>query len=385
MNEMVRRFAGYSLSPRKPNAEPAMKTSQAQIALYENDVPDFIEAELVRLYKALYSSLAYFRAIGFPEKVSTYVARQGETIRAVFLFVREASVIRVLNEAMDLEPEEVRRFASYVFSSFPAVQAIAFHAVRTGPEPLACIHQRFFCAEDFIVDLPDTVDAYIASLGSATRKNIKRHRNRIERDFPSFRFIVREGSEVSEQDLRTVMELNRARMTKKKKTSSIDEATAQEIIRMVRECGVVFLVAIDGRIRAGAITFRIGDNFISRVNAHDPALDGYRLGMVCCFLAICTSIERGGKRFHLGQGTYEYKCALGGVFHGYDHLNLFRSRMSMLATAKLVSKTALAGYRLRANRWVLHGVENPQTRFWEIMRKAIAGWRRLKQMRAPSA
>lgn len=362
-----------------------MSAPQAQITLYENDVPDFIEAELVRLYKALYSSLAYFRAIGFPDKVSTYVARQGGTVRAVFLLIRDENVIRVLNEAMELDPEEVRRFARYLFSTFPAVQAIAFHAVRTGAQPLACVHQRFFCAEDFIVDLPATVDTYLASLGSATRKNVKRHRNRIERDFPSFRFIIQEGREASEEDLRTVMELNRVRMTKKKKVSFIDESTAQEIIRTVRECGVIFLVRIDGRVCAGAITFRIGDSIISKVNAHDPAFDGYRLGMVCCFLAICTSIERGAKRFHLGQGKYEYKLALGGVFHGYDHLNLFRSRTSMLVTAKLVWKTALAGYRLRLNRWMLHGMENRQTPFWDVMRKAIAGWRRLKQMRAPSA
>lgn len=365
-------------------AKTGFRQRPAQIAVkvYRNEVPSFAAVEMDRLYGTLYSSSAYLQASGSSGNIHTYVARRGGKISAIFLFMFEGGTVRVVNEGMQLMSEEICRFAQHMFNEYETVGAVSFHAVQTEQQAIPFVHQRFFCAEDFIAPLPDTPAAYLASLGSATRKNIKRHKNRIERDFPSFQHRLYEGRDVDEQDLLAIIELNRVRMASKHKASFINEVAMQEIIRLVRTCGEVCIATIDGRLCAGTIIFRVGGSHISRVHAHDPRYDAYRLGMVCCYLAVCACIERGGSRFHFGHGRYEYKSALLGRRQEFDHLTLYRSSWHRMKHARMAVKIAAAGYRLRASRWVVQGAEQGSNALWRGLGKALAAWRKFRQRRA---
>ncbi len=361
-------------------AGTAMPANSA-IKVYRNEVPQYAMVELDRLYGALYSSSAYLRACGSIDGINTYVAWRDGKVCAVFLFIVEESTTRVVNEGMRLDRGEISRFARHVFSAYPDIGAVHFNAVQGEGPPLPFVHQRFFCAEDFIAPLPDTPAAYLASLGSATRKNIKRHKNRIERDFPSFRHRLYEGRDVDEQILRTIIELNRVRMASKNKASFIDETVTQEIIRLVRACGEVCIATIDGRLCAGTIIFRVGGSHISKVHAHDMRYDDYRLGMVCCYLAVCACIERGGTRFHFGHGRYEYKTALLGEHQTFDQLALYRSRWQVLRHAGMALKIAAGGYRLRFGHWLDQGTSQGRNVFWRATGRMLGAWRAFKQRR----
>lgn len=379
----MQKTAGDAMHPgvlsdlaRRDNAKGPAEDA---IAIYENQVPAFVEAELERLYGTLFSTLAYFRACGGLDGVKTYVARRNGVVSAVFLFRREGERVQMINEGMVLDADEIRRFAQHMFHAPDPAGVIVFHAVQTASTLDGYLHQRYFCAEDFIVELPDTPEAYLARLGSATRKNIKRHKNRIERDFPSFQHRMVDGRTVDEQHVRTIIELNRARMAGKNKASFIDESVTQEILRLTRECGVVYLATIDGRVCAGTIIFRVGSSYISKVNAHDPRYDDYRLGMVCCYLGVCAAIGEGARRFHFGQGRYEYKVALLGEHHGFDRIVLYRSPLHLLLNAKTAYSSAAAGYRLRANRWFLHGTAHGTSLFWRAAARGLDMWRARKR------
>ncbi|HYD78882.1 MAG TPA: GNAT family N-acetyltransferase [Paucimonas sp.] len=328
-----------------------------QSAHYDGEVPPFAEMELERLYGSVYSSLAHFRIHGGAEDASTYVARRGGDIVALFLFRREGRRVRVVNEGMILDREAIENFVEYVFSTFPGVGAIVFHSVQAEFGQCLRPFQRTACGEDIAADLPPTVDEYVARLGSATRKNIRRHKNRLERSFPSFSFRVHTKEEADERQMREIIAFNHARMAAKGKTSVIDEARTQAILRMVRARGFVTVATIDGRVCGGAITARIGDSFISLVNSHDPLYDDYRLGTLCCFLTICACIERGGKRFDFRWGQYEYKIALLGEHHWLYRLILYRSHFHLACNADLAVRTALAG-ALRAAKWRLAEAAN---------------------------
>lgn len=321
-----------------------MTMTDIQIAHYDNDIPHFAEAELERLYGAVYSSLIHLRLHGSLSNASTYVARKGDNIVAIFLFRREKNCIRVLNEGMILGSEEVERFADYVFAIYDNISIIVFHSVQISLDSFARPYQCFACGEDIAATLPASVDAYIARLGAATRKNIRRHKHRIERTFPSFQFRIGVKEEVEEQHLREIISFNHARMAGKGRVSTIDEQRTQEILHLVRERGFVTLVLIDDRVCGGAITVRLGDTFASLVNAHDPHYDDYRLGTICCFLTICACIERGGKRFDFRWGQYEYKTALLGEHSDLYHLTVYRSRLHFAANGNTVLKTAMIGY-----------------------------------------
>lgn len=354
----------------------------AEIAVHENEVPSFAGPELDRLYGTLYSSLAYFHHCDNLEGVSTYVARKNGVPTAVFLFRREGDRVRVVNEGMRLDPEEVIRFARHVFASSAFTDVVEFHAVQTEASHIPMLHQQSFCAEDFIAALPPTPQEYTSRLGPATRKNLKRHRNRLERDFPSFQYRVLERGDADERIIRQIIDFSRIRIAGKGIRFAIDEEETRRIVPVAQQAGAVLAATVDGRLCGGTIMYRFGNNCISRVNAHDPAFDAYRLGMLCCYLAVCHAIETGAERFHLGHSWYDYKTALLGEFQPFHHLALYRSPGALVRHAGTALQSAYQGYALAANRWVLHHVGQDRSLPWRMAGKALAAWRAAKRLRA---
>ena len=354
----------------------------ADVDVLDNDVPSIAGPELDRLYGTLYSSLAYFRHCDSLDGVSTYVARRDGIPVAVFLFRNEGSRIRVVNEGMRMDADEVARFASTMFTRSPLADVVEFHAVQTKASRIPMLHLQSFCAEDFIVALPATPEAYLARLGAATRKNLKRHRRRLERDFPSFKHVIFERADAPETLIRHVIELSRRRIAAKGKSFAIDEDEVRRIVTLVHEAGAVLAVTVDGRLCAGTIMYRFGKSCISRVNAHDPAFDAYRPGMLCCFLAACHAIENGAQQFHLGHTWYDYKTALLGKFEAFHHLAVYRSPGAPARHAGPAFQSACKGCTLTANRWILHHAAHDSRLPWRLANKALAAWRAVKGGRA---
>jgi hypothetical protein len=318
-------------------------SSMIEISYYKNEIPSFAEAEMEYMYGSLYSTPAYFRAYGGAENADTYVARKDGSIKAIFMFRVEGSLVRVLNEGMRSAPDELERFINFVFATYPDVTAIVFNAVSPMLRHFWRPYQCVVCTDDIVITLDASTDRYLSRLGNATRKNIRRHRNKLERMYPSFRFRAHAGATVDERIVRDIVALNQRRMTVKGKVSSLDEAETQRIVRLVRERGIVTAATIDDQVVAGAIVVRIGDCFCSLVNAHDPQYDAHRLGTICCFLTICESIERGGNRFDLMWGHYDYKTALLGEHRYLYRMIIYRSRVHQVLHVPLIVRTAISG------------------------------------------
>jgi hypothetical protein len=354
-----------------------MTSPEIRISVYENEVPAFVENELIRLYGTLESSLAYLRVYRDAAHASTYVARNGEQVIAVFLFRRQGRHVQVLNEGMVLDAAEIERFAGQLFNGSEAVAMLTFPAVRLRDRLRTFPHQRSFWTEDTILRLPATVDAYLAGLGAATRKNIKRHHNRLLRVAPSFCFHVYEKEQVSEQQIQDIISLNHARMAGKSKVSAINHHESKRISQMAKECGVVALTTIEGRVCAGTIMFHIGNNYISRVNAHDPQYDCHRLGTLCCFLAICECIRRGGHRFHFMPGKEEYKSALLGSYQRFDAVVVYRSARHYFLDGRNVLMRVCKAQLLAANRWLLDRATRQDSAADRVVGLGIKGLRKI--------
>ncbi|HEX7636072.1 MAG TPA: GNAT family N-acetyltransferase [Noviherbaspirillum sp.] len=341
-----------SLRGNTAAAKPHMMGDGASISCYCNEVPTFVEPELIRLYGSAFSTLEHFRAYGGLEQASTYVARNGTgQLVSVLLFRIENRTVRVLNELIRIGQEEVAQFAGYIFATFEQVRVISFNAVELEIGRLPFVCQRFNCSEDIALALPPTPEAYLAQLGKATRKNIKHHLSRLRRQFPTLRFEARCNEEIDASRLRDIAAHNHARMTKKHKTSYLDDEESTRLLRLVRSSGLVTALTIDGRVCAGAICSLVGDNYFSYVNAHDPSYDTYRLGTLCCYLTICECIVRGGREFHLLWGRDLYKYTLAGTQRNLDHFDIYRSPAACLpATGRMLQNAARSAMR--------------QTRFW---------------------
>lgn len=365
--------ASVSMDERSGATQPYQ-----QIDCYLNEIPPIAEPELIRLYGNVFSSLQHFRVYGGVDQISTYVARSGATPACVLLFRIENHRVRVINETIRLEQREIARFAEYIFTHFPRIRCISFNAIEMKLDRLPFPWQRFNCSEDITLSLPATPEAYLAQLGKATRKNIKHHLSRLKRQFPTQRFSIYRNEEISAAVVADIIALNKLRMAGKQKASYLDDAESDRLRRLVQASGMVAVLTIDGKVCAGAICSRVGSNFFSYVNAHDPAYDAYRLGTLCCYLTICEAIARGGREFHFLWGRYQYKYMLAGVQRDLDHLDIYRSRVDWLLHGDQVLKNAVASRMRQLKFRLLDDAQKESPAFAQAI-----GW--LRQLRRACA
>jgi hypothetical protein len=329
-------------------AEPA-----ASISCYLSEIPPFVKTELDRLYGHLFSSLPFFDTFRTTENVCTYVVRQNGLPSTILLFENKGKRIDVLNEMIRIDEKEIRCFVDYVFAHFPQVAVISFKAIQTDIRRLPFPYQRHNSKEDFVIVLPDTQDEYSSRIGSSTRHNVKRYMKKLIKDFPTFSYRFYVNEEIDEQNVREIIRLSEIRISAKKKRFGIDEDEVKHILDLVKICGLVNVVLIDGRLCAGTITLRTGSSYLAMVNAHEPKYDAYWLGTLCYYLTICESIARGGKRFHMGGGRYDYKNRLLGVRQDMDNLEIYRSYGQVLVNCDNVVKTIFKSRVRRAKVWLL--------------------------------
>jgi hypothetical protein len=323
------------------------------VSLHPHDIPPFTEAELERLYGNIYSSMKEWRVTGtLGEDASAYIEWQGNAVTTLYLFHVAGREIRVLNEGIPVGDAQAENFADLVFAHFPQACAISFHAVRSTVREPQYPHRSYRCLEDIVLMLPASADAYLAGLGGSTRSYVKRYLNKARRSFPSLLHEVTVDAAIHEDELREVVALNKLRMEGKGKVQGIDERELHRILALAKECGMLSVLRIDGKIRAGTINFRVGDNYFLEVIAHDPAYNDYRLGTLCCYLTIGECIARGGREYHFLWGPQDYKFRLGGVRQELDHLTIYRSRRHALLCPEMAWHNLRQEWLRKAREWL---------------------------------
>ena len=354
----------------------AIDAENTSFSFLENEIPAFAEVELERLYGSIYSSLKQWRASGaLQTSIDTYVEYRGGQVANLYLFHRENGEARVFNEGIMLGDEEVQRFARHLFERFADIDMITFHAVQSMVRQPGYVHHCYNCLEDIVLTMPANSEAYFASLGSATRSYIKRYLNKLKRSFPSFKHEVILNEAINEQDIDDIVAFNKARMEGKGKVQGIDAQELRRIVLLAKECGMLSIFRIDGRICAGTINFRAGDNYFLEVIAHDPAYNDYRLGTLCCYLTICECIARGGKKYHFLWGPHDYKFRLLGVQRELDHLTIYRSRRHALLYPRMAWRNRRLEWK-RKSRLRLHALLDSDDMSRRVLNRLVGFLRR---------
>ncbi|WP_192804831.1 GNAT family N-acetyltransferase [Noviherbaspirillum aerium] len=351
------------------------------ISDFENNFPDELERELENLYHNPFATLAHHRHYcDLRRGVHAYVARSAKgDMLAALLWRREGHVARVLNEQIGLAAQEVGRFAQHVFSTQEDIDVIELHAVHAERPRLPFPAQHFDCAEDIVLPLPESVEAYRASLGKSTRSYLCRYMNKLRRDYPDMRHEVIERENISEDQVRRIVALNHARMQGRHRASYIDDAEVTRMLDMTRRYGLLTQVRIDGRVCAGAIQLQIGDHYFLQVIAHDCAFNDYGLGTLCCYLAICECIARGGEEYHFLWGRYPYKVRLLGRQRKLQHIALYRDRTRFALHGRLAAANAWRALRFRNHDWLLDHLHQPDL-LGASLRAAAQGARAVRGM-----
>jgi hypothetical protein len=348
------------------------------ISFFENEVPAFVEFELNRLYGNLYSSLTLFRIDGKDRNTSTYVVRKGDSVVTLFLFQHKSKKVQVINQVIQIDEEDISRFSAYIFAHFASTKAIVFDNINSNLKASDFPFQRINISEDIVLILPETEEKYLANLGKNSRRNIKRYSKKLVDTYPSFHFEILVKNQIDEQTIQDIINLNRARMIGKDKVSAIDEMQTERTMRLAKECGVVVVARIGGKVCAGSISFQVGENYFFSVIAHDPKYDDCCLGYLCSYRTICECIARKGNEFHFLWGEYEYKYSLMGIKRELDKIVVYRSRADVFLSARLALDTVIEAYARQAVVW-LHKAKRQDSAVSRIAVTSLKFIRRLKR------
>lgn len=369
-----------------PQATRTTSRDGYSVTCYHEHVPDFVAPELERLYGSFFSSMAVWQMYGSLEGASTFALYRQQHLEDIWLFQRQGTLVRVLNEQINIRGESLSRFTRMIFASEPAVGVICLHAVEAELAGRGLLHHRSNCTEDSVVTLPDSADAYLHQLGKSTRKNLRRYQRRLADTHPSFDYRIRESTDILEHEVRAIIALNHVRMANKGRVSANDETEVQRMLALLQTHGMVGVATIDGKICAGAIAFRFGDHYFSQVRAHDPAYDDDRLGMIGAFLLVSACIERQATALHFMWGRENHKAMFLGQQRDFDHVLIFRSRLAQWRHVRLLATANLNAAKRLGKHWIFaRAVQDDAA--GRLLQKSLSRWRRhkLRKFGAPAS
>ena len=134
--------------------------------IHEYQVPLFAVQALDRLYGSLYGS---YRHLQLCEDVHvpphTWVGYRCGEIVGVLLFRVETSRVLVLTEMFMLDETIATCFCHSVFDRYPSSHAIVFNAISMNMARSALPFRQYVFSENYVLDLPDSVEAYFERLG----------------------------------------------------------------------------------------------------------------------------------------------------------------------------------------------------------------------------
>ena len=311
---------------------------------YDQHIPSFVEAALDERYGSLYSSMPQLGLFSM-QGVSTYTEWSGLSVRELFLYRCDRGRITVINQGMRIDGAAVQRFADAVFAHEKGSYRLHFQSVQ--PTDLHRLQRRVCMpiSEDIVITLPNNEASYLASLGRSLRQSL---RSRLTRTKGLTHQLV-PGHALHAELLEHIIGFNHARMSSKQRESAIDQAESARLLRMAQARGMLGAIHIEGRLCAGSLVCRFGNDVFSLLNAHDPAMNHLGLGKLSRHLMILEAIRTGAQRFHLLGGYFSSKRPFGAqripLYELIVYRNRFRIIMDSFALTRLMIRSM--NYRLR--------------------------------------
>jgi CelD/BcsL family acetyltransferase involved in cellulose biosynthesis len=293
--------------------------------VYLGGVPDSLDAKLADFYESTYSLPTYFR-IFLPDR--PHCAWESLDPPHIVEFDIEGSAVVVLNGLFPIDCASLHALCRAVFEVLPNVDRIRLSNLVCNPTDLGLPFRVDRMTDDTVVRLPSTQEDYLQTLGSSTRRNMRRYARRFEKEHPSCRFDVYERGEITSSLVAAVIHLNRVGWRTRGIASGIDAAYEARLQRLLQECGVVGSLTVGNALVAGWLGTRVGGSCFMHVTGYDRDYDHLHPGLVCCFFTLNACIDRGIRAVHFLWGNSAYKRLLGGTAQDVYFVTVFRRAIS---------------------------------------------------------
>ena len=290
-----------------------------------------LDKRLNSLYETLYSDIAYMNicddSISEGSCCKLIVYERG-ALKHILLFKYNEKVrhIRVLNYYFRTSLQDVEYLRNIIFDEYRRINKIVFPCVlleNVEKRPMMVLYEQ---NKDKIIELPESMDVYMKSLGPNTRRRVKDGRKFIVRDHPDFKTSFYVGKDISRKQVSDIMELNKSRMQYKGKTCGYDDTDRDIFFRYAHIInGILCLCTINENIVGGSISWAFKEHVYVDVLAHNNAYNKYRAGYVTLAHTIQYMIEKNLKYLHFMWGEEEFKYHFLGKPHIMYDVMVFRT------------------------------------------------------------
>jgi hypothetical protein len=308
-------------------------------------------AELPGLYSSLFSTRDWFDRY-FPDPPTGCCTLDAP--RHVLIFRRDGGTVEIYNRTFEIAPRDAERACRALFRAFPFINRVHLH-VLFPPRELRLPLRDLGGRDHMVLDLPETTEAWEASLGRSTRRNLRQYENRLRRAHPDAVTEVVDPSSRAAELLDLIVAWKVARFSARGQVTYWESRPEEYtlMLELLRRGGEAQITTIDGRVAAIVLLFWSGSGVCAQEWAHDPKHEALHLGFVSLRAAVTLAIERGARTMDLLWGNEQYKERFGARRVTSRGLSVFPSqaaRVHSLGEARQVAYRRL-GREARRRYW----------------------------------
>ncbi|MDP4238375.1 MAG: GNAT family N-acetyltransferase [Bacteroidota bacterium] len=327
-----------------------------------NGLPIEHESFLIERYNSFFTTCRYLELYYTAFDINYMLVYKNSDLIELLIFGNKGDTSTCFNLLAKIDQDIMLECTKRLLEAYPSVQKIEIVASYKN----YALKRSFLTStfDDYILNLPATMDDYYLGLGRSTRQTIKNRKVRLLRDYPDVNFVTKQGTEIEESIIDSIIRLNTERMIQKGIVPGRNNTDKHNIYSYSQHYGYVVYLEIDGVMAAGAISYILNKKIYGHLIAHDNNFSRYNLGEICAFYLIQSSIEKGLSALHLLWGKSDLKKRLLAKPHLLFSYVIYRSYSLGYIFNKAKTTVLLIMIRIE------------QSDFIKPLRNAIKGYRR---------
>ncbi|HTX70928.1 MAG TPA: GNAT family N-acetyltransferase [Thermoleophilia bacterium] len=351
----------------------ALEYPDLRATVFPASVPPGLAEELPELYGTLLSTLDWFEV---EDKVAPTGACVLEQPHHVVLFSVSGDTIEVLNKEFDIGPRSAERLCRALFRAFPGARRVHLE-VLFPPHTFGLPKRYLYWTDHMIVDLPDSVDEYLASLGKRTRREVRSKRRRLEEAYPDTAIEILMSSDDPGEYVRELIAWKNLRFNARGEETAWQSIpnSDERLAELTRRRGQIRVTRIDGRVAALNFLFPVGTAVYALQSGFDPRYEDFSLGFLNTYENIADAIRTGHRRVSLLWGQEEHKRRFGAKPRRATRLSVFRRQTDRLYSLDEAWEVVRRELRRRGEReyWRARHAAGRQARRLGLLRRPASG------------
>ena len=271
-------------------------------------LPIDYESFLLKKYDSFITSCYYINVFFPTHDVNYLLFLEGDQLKELIVYGIEDNMAICFNSLVKIDESIMSLSIDKIFERHPLVKKIKVDASYSTYSFKKSI--LYFKSDDYILDLPISMDEYYKRLSTNTRQHVKNRKTRLLRDYPTAKIVVKYKMDIERDLLLRIMDLSRGRHLSKGRLNSIDNIYFEKLFDYLKHYGCVAYIELDGVVIAGNITSVSNKAIFGHVMAHDNSFSRYSLGEICAVYVIQTAIENNLTSFHFLWGRSDLKTRL---------------------------------------------------------------------------